>query len=300
MVKIAKIIPFFGILFLCGFSFRGEQTEKGMFEWNEEAVEDVEKVLNLVQRLGITRWYQEFDEDIVPEKQGEFVRKLHREKVAVYGLVGSVEWGLEEDGRSLIEHLETFVEYNASVEPEEKLDGIMLDVEPYGTKQWKEAPEYWMEVYSSGMRKAYRYLKRHDFQVAICIPKWYDDSELLDGLEDLIADACDEVAVMNYGCGDEIRKMKTEELLARRYGKKLHCILEFQEVGKHELTEDDTYRNKGLEAAGKVWEAVQKEYPDTEIVWDYHWSRPIYDMLEEAESENGEQKIWDKILNFFG
>ena len=300
MWKASKIMLLICAFCLCGFSFGGKQTEKGMFEWNEEAIEDVPKALDLVKRLGITHWYQEFEEDLVPEKQEEFVRKMHEQNVTVYGLVGSVEWGLEEDGQSLIEHLETFVEYNASVEPEGKLDGILLDVEPYGAKQWKEDPEYWMEVYSSGMRKAYRYLKRHDFEVVICIPKWYDDAGLLDGLEDLIADACDEVAVMNYGCGDEIRKIKTEELLARRYGKKLHCILEFQEVGKHELQEDDTYRNKGLKAAEAVWEAVQKEYPDTEIVWDYHWSRPIYDMLGEAEEENGEQKIWDKILKFFG
>ncbi len=256
----------------------------GMFEWNEDTIGHVDDALRLIDALPITRWYQEVDENLDADAIRSFIRTLGRQGVRVYALIGSVEWGFEADARSLIGQLKTIVQYNENVRADERFYGIMLDIEPYTTQRWKAAPEESMETYVNSMRSAYRFLYGTDLRTALCIPRHYDDQELMDGLEALIRDCCDEVAVMDYDCGNEVEKIRNEKSLAQKYGKELHCILEFQEVGKHGLTEDKTYGNKGLEAADAVWNTMQEMYADTVIVRDYHWAQPVAGMLEEVEN----------------
>ena len=138
-----------------------------------------------------------------------------------------------------------------------------------------------MKLYVSGMIAAYRFAQEHDLIFIACIPRHYDDQGLTQQLETLIRDGCDEVAVMDYDCGAEAEKIETEAQLASKYDKALHCILEFQEVGKHGLTEDKTYRNKGLAAAEAAWEKVDQAFPEMRIVYDYHWSMPLMEMMKE-------------------
>lgn len=279
-VCIIIVVGFCGIGLMMKYK-KNVQQQSGMFEWNKDAIKDIENSLALVKKLGITRWYQEICDKYDWDVLSEFIRQMHENKVTVYALLGSAEWGLEESAETLTEHLSVILEYNESADEAAKLDGVMLDIEPYITSQWKEDPERYMDIYVKCMQKAYDFMKNQDVRTAICIPRHYDKMGLSKGLEELIADTCDEVAVMNYGCGDETEQICTEERLARKYGKELHCILEFQEVGKHGLTEKETYRNKGLKAACEVWDEMQSEYPETDIIRDYHWTRPLYDMLGE-------------------
>ena len=90
-------------------------------------------------------------------------------------------------------------------------------------------------------------------------------------------------AVMNYDCGAEVDKIKTEAAIAEKYDKALHCILEFQQVGKHGLTENKTYRNKGLSAAKQAWEQVDQAFQSMDIIRDYHWTAPLIEMMEEED-----------------
>ena len=47
------------------------------------------------------------------------------------------------------------------------------------------------------------------------------------------------------------------------------------------MTEDKTYRNKGLAAAEAAWNQVDQAFPSISIVHDYHWSKPLIEMMEE-------------------
>lgn len=255
----------------------------GMFEWNEERIYQTDRVTQLLQALPITDWYQETAVPVSQEDMEAFITFMNGENVRVYAMAGETKWGYEEDGASLISWLEEISSYNRKAGKEKSFQGVMLDVEPYVLKKWKEDPEGHMETYVKGMKAAYRYAKERNLDVIVCIPRHYDDQGLTSQLEELIAEACDEVAVMNYDCGFEVEKIKTEALLAKKYGKKLHCILEFQEVGKHGLVEQKTYRNKGLEAAREAWDLVEQAYPELQIIRDYHWSSPIFQILKEEE-----------------
>ena len=257
---------------------------RGMFEWQEERVEDRKNVNELIKKFQITDWYQELSVPVDRKTTAAFVSHLHQSEVKAYALVGETEWGYEADGASLIAYLEELVRYNDQVKPAEQLDGVMVDVEPYTRSRWKEDPARHMETYVSGMIEAYRYAQKHDLIFIACIPRHYDDQGLTELLEILIRDGCDEVAVMDYDCGAEAEKLETEARFAEKYDKVLHCILEFQRVGKHGLTEDKTYRNKGLVAAETAWKQVDQAIPSISIVHDYHWSKQLIEMMEE-ESE---------------
>ncbi|MBC8530676.1 hypothetical protein [Gehongia tenuis] len=255
---------------------RAETSPRGMFEWDEAAVEDPAAAIQLAERLEIGRWYQEFGGYDGAEA---FVAALREAGIEVYALLGATEWGFEADGASFIAALREIVTYNRA-HPDQPIAGVMADIEPYTQARFKEDPEGSMALYVSGMEKAYGYAKANELTLITCIARHYDDQGLTEGLERLIA-ASDEVAVMNYDCGGEVAAIRTEAELSLKHGKRLHCILEFQEVGKHGLTEAKTYRNKGLDAAKAAFEAVDAAYPKLDIVWDYHWSQPIREMLEE-------------------
>lgn len=263
--------------------------ESGMFEWDEDSILHVDQALELADRMGITRWYQEIDfSNLDKQELSAFIEAMAGMKVEVYALAGAKEWGLEEDGASLIAYMEDVQEYNEEVNQEQRIKGIMADVEPYVLKEWKEDRQTHMEAYASGMIKCREWAEDHSLILIACIPRHYDDQGLSVQLEKLIAQGCHEVAVMDYDCGNEVEKIETEALLAVQYEKPLHCILEFQEVGKHGLTEEKTYRNKGLEAAQEAWNQVEKAFEDARLIRDYHWTAPIWDMLEQEEDEDSE------------
>lgn len=257
------------------------QPQSGMFCWDEEVVDAPEEMEELIRELQITRWYQEFPEEPDREATSEFIAYMTGEGVSVDALVGSVEWGFEEDGASLIGSIGAISAYNKSVEPDRRIGGIMVDVEPYISKTFKNNREKYMEIYVRGMKEAYAYAKENGIRFIACIPRHYEEQGLTGGLEKLIGEACDEVAVMNYGRGNEVEMIETEARLAEEYGRELHCILEFQDVGKHGLTENETYRLEGIKEAQETWKAVREAFPDIQIIADYHWTRPLLEMLKE-------------------
>ena len=191
--------------------------ETGMFEWSEEAVCEPEEALYLAKELGITKWYQETNGMTEVEATGKFVKALHNRKIEVYALLGAVEWGYEEDGATLLAHLEKIVQYNVQSSEKEKFDGVMLDIEPYISDSWKENPEEYMDRYISCMKKGYKFAQKNHLRTAICIPRHYDNQGLTSGLEELIKETCDEVAVMNYSCGNEIEAIRTEAALSEKW-----------------------------------------------------------------------------------
>lgn len=263
--------------------------ESGMFEWDESSILRIEEALDLVSRLGITHWYQEIEfSDLDSQELSAFIEAMTETNVEVYALAGAKEWGYESDGASLIAYMENVRRYNEEVASEQRIKGIMADVEPYILKDWEENKQANMETYVSGMVKAHEWAEDNSLLLIVCIPRHYDDQGLVEQLETLISMGCDEVAVMDYECGMEVERIETEALLAIRYGKPLHCILEFQEVGKHGLTENKTYYNKGIEAAREVWRQVDAAFGEAELIRDYHWTEPIWDMLEREEGEHSE------------
>lgn len=263
----------------------------GLFSWSDKVVTDQEQwpeLLYCMERTGVTSLYQSFSQESLDSGEAEsFIRRMRAAGEAVYMLMGDAEWAYEPEGESLLREIQRAVHYNESCQEEGRIAGVMVDVEPYLLDEWDGSDrerEELMESYLSGMENAYQYAASKGLFFWACIPTFYNSS-CRGVLEELIADACDGVAVMNYNRQDEYGQMAHEVGYAREYGKKVRCIYELQEAGRHDLEEINTYAQEGLD---KLWlsaEGLSRQFGYEGLGFDYHYYEPLKEMLREEYNE---------------
>ena len=100
------------------------------------------------------------------------------------------------------------------------------------------------------------------------------------GLEELIKNGCDSIAVMNYYRGAEIKNIATEIELAQKYGKGIITIYELQKADGHGVKEINTYYNSGLAALKKSYASLLEAYPEQTISMAYHDYRALKEVLK--------------------
>lgn len=268
------------------------QTGFGMFSWGTEAMaeEEAETLSDCIRLAHVAAIYQEFSEDSFESGEADrFIERMGKQKVQVYALMGEREWAYEADGSSLIEAMENAADYNRK-RTKYRIDGVMVDVEPYLTDQWDEGYDKraeLMDSYLSCMEHAYEYAREQELEFFVCIPTFYDITNG-DILEKLISGACDGIAVMNYNRTDEYGQIAREVGYAREYGKKIICIYELQEAGSHDLEEINTYANEGMEALYQSAERLKNQFGYEKLQFAYHYYKPLKALLpwpEESEDK---------------
>lgn len=254
---------------------REEEDGFGLFSWSGEMMEETERerLYTCLGRAGVTEVYQKFSEESLKEdKSRAFVKGMREKGVGVYALMGEPEWAYERDGKRLIREIEYIAKYNEGHGEEERILGVMVDVEPYLLDEWDEGSESrkeLMEGFLSGMKQAYAYAGHKQLKFWACIPMFYD-SDNEDILEGLIAGGCDGVAVMNYSRRDEYGQMAKEVGYAREYGKDIICIYELQKPGRHELKDINTYANEGMEALQQSVHRLESQFGYERLKFAYH------------------------------
>ncbi len=263
----------------------------GLFGWSDQVVTDQEQwqeLLSCMEQAGVTSLYQSFSQESLDSGEAEsFVREVRSAGGAIYMLMGDAQWAYEPEGESLLREVQRVVHYNESCKEDGRIAGVMVDVEPYLLDEWdgedRERQEL-MESYLSGMKNAYQYAASEGLFFWACIPTFYNSS-CQEVLEELIANACDGVAVMNYNRKDEYGQMAHEVGYAREYGKKVRCIYELQEAGKHDLEEINTYAQEGLEQLWLSAEGLSRQFGYEGLGFDYHYYEPLKKMLREEHNE---------------
>lgn len=122
--------------------------------------------------------------------------------------------------------------------------------------------------------------KGYGLEVIVCIPWYYDDKGQQKGLEELIQNGCDGIAVMNYYRGAEIKNIATEVKLVQKYGKSIITIYELQKADGHGLKEINTYYNAGLAALENNFKSVTEAYPEQTISIAYHDYQALNEVLK--------------------
>lgn len=248
--------------------------EVGLFSWNSTDDEyRVEDVFKLLKELNASRLYHSFDNNIDSQYSKDLIEMAANENIDVYYLVGKSEWGLDKNATELKKIIDTIVLNQLNVK------GIYIDVEPYLLKEWNKNKEELLNSYYLSMQTAYQYANDNHLRVILCIPNWLDDVDMKI-LEDLIANACDEIAIMNYNKKEEIPAIENEVTLAMKYDKPLECIVEFQDVGEHQLTENQTYANDGIGLAIQNFKRLVEFYHYDKIGFSYHYAVPLMKILK--------------------
>lgn len=283
LIFLAAVLAVIGIIFTSRKNVQ-ENLIYGIFSWGAEAMEKGERVDwdRCLRASSIQEIYQEIPMELLKEKNTEyFIEYMNNENVKVYALVGEASWGRNSEGSELIRQMKSIAEYNASVGTDAQISGVMVDVEPYLLEEWdkeEESREQLMNQYYSGIRNAYKCAGEYGMQFLVCIPTFYDVTNA-DILEKLASRACDGLAVMNYNREDEYGQIEAEAELAQKYEKRLICIYELQEAGKHDLQEINTYAGEGLKKLWASAEGLKEKINYDGLTFAYHYYEPLKNML---------------------
>ena len=269
----------------------------GLFSWSAETVNKTDgELFKLMKEQGLTVLYQNISsKNSRQEQMSVFVESAMNEGITVYYLTGDASWGLDPGGDRLCEAVKDAVAYNRRIKRKflarreadgkqwstiPQLAGIVFDVEPYTLKEWDENPGKVMDNFVSGMKEAYALAQEYGLEVIVCIPFHYDNKGQQKGLEELIKNGCDSIAVMNYYRGAEVKNIATEVELASKYGKGLITIYELQKADGSSVKEINTYYNSGLAALERSYQNVLEAYPNQTISIAYHDYKALKEVLK--------------------
>lgn len=256
--------------------------DAGIFSWENDAYEpeNLASFYLTISMLGIDEVYQDFSGAAAyDESAADFAHEIFMLDVDLYMLTGNSEWTNDDSGAPMISEIARAAAFRAEW-GDDALRGIVFDIEPYCSDRWDEGDQKeLMENYVSGMRNAYNAAKNEGLRVILCVPTWYD-KHYEEYFTQLIQ-YCDEISVMNYIRQDEYINMVGEVEHARTLDKYITCILEFQQPGKHELSDEKTYYNDGIDAAIASFEMLYRDFGYAKLKLAYHYLKPIREILLE-------------------
>ncbi|MBQ5949733.1 hypothetical protein [Massilia sp. ST3] len=199
-----------------------------------------------------------------PQRYRALIRRMHASGLKVYALLGSAY--LKTERYVLPRHraqaeamLQRVLDYNKGAAPEERFDGINLDIEPHILDEWSTRKMALLAEFVE-LSDALVRLKRksgQDLPMGPAIPFWFDGIELewqgkRKPVSQHVQDLYDYVALMDYRDraegGDGIVSHAMDELeYASRIGRKVMIGVEtlpnaIKKVSFHHLREADMER----------------------------------------------------------
>lgn len=248
---------------------------RSLYSWSGRYIEAQNETVvhSVMAALDCGTIYQTVREEESSAAVLDFLDRRAADGHRVYYLCGQSDWATETDAKSMREQLDRVIRWNEEAENSGRIGfyGIQYDVE-------KLSSETAMNQVVENYKAVYAIAQQHGIKVEACIPYQLDTSYGFEAqLEDLIANGCDSIAVMNYD-RHEIQNIETEVALCKQYGKGIVNITEMQPVGSHSLTSSQTYHDDGIEAVESMWQRMQS-YFDYDIGFSYHYLNPILDLL---------------------
>lgn len=230
----------------------------GLFSWSSAALTDG-AFPEVVRSLHVTQVYQavsDWQNSALPD----FIQRTQAAGAQVYLCAGAPEWGLDPAGARMCGQVRLAAQYNEGRPQNQRLAGVLLDVEPYLTDAWDEDEAAVLASWADGLAQAHAEARRVGLTLIACIPNWLDRKDpALPGR--IAAEGCDALAVMNYTRSRLVDALAEEAAAAKRYGRQLINISELTPAGEHDLTDDQTYDGAGPEALAADWAALRKAYP---------------------------------------
>ena len=259
-----------------------KEHERAMYSWNHDYIyEEHEMLLQKVMEMTECNiLYQEISSKADAKDVADFLQRRGENGQQVYYLCGNASWAIEEGATSMLKEVQRAIEYNKAA-GEYKFVGIQFDVEPYCLLDFEENAVEYMAIYVENSKLAYQAAHEAGLLVEICIPYYWDSSyEFYDELEDLIANACDRVVVMNYYKKNKEAIHISHELeLCKKYDKPIINITETIPPGQHELTEDNTYYHDGIDAIETMWNSLDGYFQYDKLGYAFHYLDIIIELL---------------------
>lgn len=207
-----------------------------------------------------------------PQLYSRLIQRLHQEGIHTYALLGSAflhteEYILPEHRSAALAMMQRVLDYNHRAAPDERFDGVNLDIEPHILDLWPVQKIQLLEWYLD-LSSALMELKRtsgQSLQVGPAIPFWLDGIELkwhgqTKRVSDHVQDIYDYVALMDYrdhaeGTDGIVSHARDEMMYAALHNRKVMIGFEvtpneIQKVSFNHLTEQEMERELSLASKG--------------------------------------------------
>ena len=240
----------------------------GVFSWDHlPNTRDVQCMMD----NRITEIYQYLRPEYTDQAMIEFLKAMNEIDVEVYILDGEPEWSYEAEYQGMRRVLERTRYLNSQVEPDERIKGIVYDVEPYVLDKWHNTPDQLLEEYTNNIINIRQECASDEdhLDICVCIPYSYDNMGHDKAMRNLLKQS-DQIFVLNYLKGMEIENIKREAALARWYEKRLVNVYELQPGLLSQTNNTITYYKDGLDAVTLNYSELMDAYPNHNIAVAYH------------------------------
>jgi hypothetical protein len=189
-------------------------------------------VIAFLKEEQIARVYLQINPHIKAESYHTFIKAAHLAGIDVHALDGAPHW-VQESGQAEIQaSMQWLADYQAGAQPDEKFQGIHLDVEPYLLPEWKNKKDQIIKNYQVIMNTWLQFAQNQKILIGVDIPFWYDEERIGQmSLFDWLYGAVDEITVMSYrnqveGENGILAITSYEREMSKKVGKPLYMALE--------------------------------------------------------------------------
>ena len=252
-----------------------------LFSWDINAIDNYSELKNVTDYLKINTIYSGKDESEVFDLNSENYKLLlnfaEQNDIDVWILEGNrndVENNNIQKYKNLMDKI---YEFNRT--SNNKIKGLSIDLEFYITSTYKNATNEeqveMLKEYVDFIKECYKYAKTKNLQLANCVPTFLDQkSETY--LEDLIANGCDYIQIMNYTKSDMLNAIDKEVEIAKKYNKKIENIAELQIANDYNgVTDENTFYTDGILRCIETFKEMDEKYSYNLLGYSYHYYLPV-------------------------
>ena len=290
-----SIVMIFIICLIAIPCYAKEDKKTALYMWEINNNIDYEAYGKMVDYLNINKIYAYIGTANLSEKIDNNVKKLFnfaKEKnIDIYAVYDENYENQTENERRLKEFLEEIKNYNQT--STYKIKGVAIDSEfhcldGYSSLSKQEQVQLFRN-YVIAMKNAYTSAKAANIEYVVCIPVWLN--KLDEGLlEELIQNGCSYVQLMNYSKNNMTTNISEEVAFAKKYNKKIENIAEFQKPGLHEVTNNETFYNDGLEVGINKFQEIDEYYNYDSLTFAFHSYTPVIELFNKLDLSNNEQE----------
>ncbi|CAH1199456.1 hypothetical protein PAECIP111890_01629 [Paenibacillus sp. JJ-223] len=213
---------------------------RGTYIWEASEVTDDggEHILEFAKAQRINWLYVRLDLEQPYSSYRSFVKRAHAQGIQVHAMGGHPIWAKEEN-RPRIQRLVDYVKnYNAEAQPEERFEGIHLDIEPYTLPEWEANRDRLLTEWASNVAYFQEETKKDShLETSVDLAVWLDIYELPGkdmSVSEFMIRTLDHVSLMAFrnkaeGSNGIAAVVKQEMEIADRLGKKLLVSVEMKE-----------------------------------------------------------------------
>ena len=289
-----KIIIFFIIILqifcICTPIYASSSKKTAIYMWEVKNI-DYKTYDKMVDYLNIDKIYSYIGTAKLSEKIDSEVKLLFefakKKNIDIYAVYDENYENQDENEKRIKEFIQEIKEYNKTAEY--KIKGLTIDSEFHTLDGYsslsKEKQVELFGKYVNAMKNSYLVAKEANLEYVVCIPVWLNklDDSLL---EELIKNGCGYVQLMNYSKTNMVQNIKEEVTYAKKYNKRIENIAEFQIPGLHEVTENDTFYNDGLEVGMNKFKEIDDNYNYENLTFSYHYYKPVIELYKNLNLDN--------------